>query len=216
MNIFTELINRLRHNRGYGVQSPAAFFFVMHVLRDTLPYYAYKSIDDIVEKTKEYSASHCRRLFRITNYAKPHNIIMCGKGKGAAVYSILSAASNATCYMQKSEKDTVSETLKPNTGINLFSEEKDIITIFEKCKEIGLLYIGNECDYAQIVKTALPHVNKNSIMIVEGIDRDTQAKEWWQMTVNNPSVITSMDMSGYGLLFFNSRFKKQHYTFIFK
>lgn len=207
-------INRLRHNRGYGVQSPAAFFFVMHVLRNTLPYYAYKSINDIAKKTKEYSTSHCRRLFRITNYVKPCNIILCGKGKGTAAYSILSAIKSVPCYIQKSKKAKAIEPFIQNA--NCFLEEKEIVAIFEKCKKIGLLHIEADSNYAQIVNSALPYVNKNSIIIVEGIDRSPQAKEWWHIITGNPQVITSMDLSEYGILFFNSRFKKQHYTFLFK
>ena len=45
---FGDWINRQRHNRGFGIQSPSTFFFITQVLREKLPYYAYDELDDPV------------------------------------------------------------------------------------------------------------------------------------------------------------------------
>lgn len=202
-----DIINRLRHNRGYGVQSPAAFFFVMHVLRETLPYYAYTQINRTNKKHKIYSATHCRRLFRIANYVKPQNIILLTQEESAA-HAITTALCNTPCYMTQSHTG--------NTRIPGRLIEKDLDEILQKVKEIGLLYIGETDNKQEILQKALPHTNKQSVIIVEGIRKNKFLKKLWQETIAHPQVVISMDMHNYGILFFNPLFRKQHYTFLFK
>ena len=50
MGRISDWINRQRHNRGYGVQSPSAFFFVTQVLKERLPYYAYPILEEIAKE----------------------------------------------------------------------------------------------------------------------------------------------------------------------
>ena len=69
-----DLIYRYRHNRGYGVQSPCAFHFVMSVVAEKHSYYAYPSINSVAAKCG-CKAAHARMLFRIANYARPQSIM---------------------------------------------------------------------------------------------------------------------------------------------
>lgn len=197
-----ELINRLRHNRGYGVQSPAAFFFVMHVLRKTLPYYAYPSIKNIAKKEKGYSVTHCQRIFRIVNHINPKNIILLTDNK--AIYNAIHTAKHNAEY----------HIVTNSTHINC--KPKELEEIFKKVQEIGLIYIEDSQDSNYFLQKALPHVNKNSVIIVEGIRRSKTTKKQWNETIANPQVIISMDLYNYGILFFNPQYKKQNYTFLFK
>ena len=65
-------INRKRHNRGFGIQSPSAFFFVTQVLKEKLPYYAYEELDAIAIECGGMNREACRRLFRIANVGEQH------------------------------------------------------------------------------------------------------------------------------------------------
>ena len=69
-----DLIYRFRHNRGYGVQSPCAFHFVMSVVAEKHSYYAYPSINSVAAKCG-CKAAHARMLFRIANYTRPQSIM---------------------------------------------------------------------------------------------------------------------------------------------
>lgn len=196
-----ELINRLRHNRGYGVQSPAAFFFVMHVLRETLPYYANSLINKVAGRNSRYSSKHCRRLFRIANQINPDNIILLTDNK-EIVYSIHKAINSVPIHI-----------ISPNNTPHIQKECDDILS---KTKEVGLLYIGESLEYDDILQKALTHINKNSVIIVEGIRQSKEAKKKWNETIAKSQIIISMDLYNYGILFFNSQYRKQHYTFLFK
>lgn len=196
-----ELINRLRHNRGYGVQSPAAFFFVMHVLRETLPYYAYSSINEVAKRNSSYSPKHCRRLFRIANQITPDNIILFTDDK-EIVYS-----------MHKATNSVPNHIISRKNSPHIKKEYDDVLF---KTKEIGLLYVGESFEYDYILQKALTRINKNSVIIVEGIRQSKEAKKRWNETIAKPQIIISMDLYNYGILFFNPQYKKQHYTFLFK
>ena len=202
-----EIINRLRHNRGYGVQSPAAFFFVMHVLRETLPYYAYTQINQTAKKEKKHSAAHCRRLFRIANHTKARNIILLTQDEATAK-AISTANSNTPCYLPESHKSHIEI---PNKIV-----EKDIDAILKKVEEIGLLYIGDPDSMQEILQKSLPHTNKHSVIIVEGIRKNRNIKEIWKKAIAQTQVVISIDMYSCGILLFNPTFRKQHYTFLFK
>ena len=75
-------INRQRHNRGYGIQSPSSFFFVTQVLKERLPYYAYPMLETIATE-EGVPAKKLKELFRITNHHKPANCIAIGSPAAA-------------------------------------------------------------------------------------------------------------------------------------
>ena len=84
-------INRIRHNRGYGVQSPSAFFFVTEVLGEKLPYQAYPEIERITGKKGTFCTKRAKDLFRITNYTKPASCIAVESPVAASVMALAEA-----------------------------------------------------------------------------------------------------------------------------
>lgn len=197
MPTIREWLNRLRHNRGYGVQSPAAFHFLMHVLREgRLKYYAYPQINSIAKKDDRHSAAHCRRLFRIANHLHPQQIMSIYDRKEYTP-EILSIACNNAEHFCTHEIDRFAECIAGKSTIDM-------------------LYIGNTSHYAEALNMALPHTNKYSVIIVDGIRRTRQKRQWWKQIIADGKIIISMDMYNTGLLFFNAEYKKQHYTFWFK
>ena len=220
MSIIKRWIYRLRHNRGYGVQSPAAFYFVMNVLRECKhPYYMYPLIERIAKSAGDYSPKHCRRLFRIANYLQPHNIILLSAGKGASAFALATGCKSATSIvLGEKPKAVISQMLSTNSR---YSEREgdpmeQLQTVIEQNSPIGLLYIGNTPHYNETVEKCLPAVNKKSVIIVEGIRKNRQIKKWWQATIADKRIVVSMDLYNTGILTFNNEYKKQHYTFLFK
>ncbi len=61
---------RLKRSKGYGIHSPFAFHFVIRVLRERNPFYAYEHID----KSR-------RLLFRVACNFKPDKILLIGAEK---------------------------------------------------------------------------------------------------------------------------------------
>lgn len=197
MSFIKEWIYRFRHNRGFGVQSPAAFYFVMHVLREyPHPYYCYTQLNMMARSAGDYPAAHCRRLFRISNYVEPRNIITLADRKGCALAALSAGCNRAPRFAA--------------SGIEEMKRHIGSITA------IGLLHIGKTQHFAQAIETALQHVDSKSVIIVEGIHRDSTTSKCWKSIVADPRVVISMDLYSAGILFFDTKYKKQHYTFCFK
>ena len=197
MSFIKEWVYRLRHNKGFGVQSPWAFHFVMHVLREGKhTYYCYPQLDETAHKGGEYSAAHCRRLFRISNFVEPRNIITFADTKSIAQASLSAGRIKAPVHPYKSLQE-----LKNN---------------MHSIGTIGLMHIAPTAHYAQAVQVALPPVDNKSTIIVAGIHSNKHIREWWKQIVAHPSVVISMDLYSAGILFFDTKYKKQHYTFWFK
>ena len=77
---------------------------------------------------------------------------------------------------------------------------------------IGLLYIGRHSNQKELLKIALEHTNKESIVIVEGIHRNREQENTWKQVTCDSRTIVTYDMYSFGLLFFNDERYKQHYT----
>lgn len=68
-------LSRIRHRCGYGVHSPFAFRFITDVIYESLPYYAYASLDAQLPWHKlgrEKQGLHL--LLRLANYQQPNAI----------------------------------------------------------------------------------------------------------------------------------------------
>lgn len=205
-------INRQRHNRGYGIQSPSSFFFITQVLKERLPYYAYTILGTIA-KEEAYSDRRLKELFRITNYHKPTNCIAIDSVAAACAMSTACPSTIKHCI--SSEQPSISTNalltnygcqIKEGTPLEIFR------TTLEEVGEIGMLYIGNTPQRAELLETALRYTNDNSLIVIEGIHNDRTIEEWWQTVIEKQETIITYDLYSYGLLYFNKERIKQHYT----
>ena len=207
-------INRNRHNRGFGIQSPSAFFFITQVLREKLPYYAYDELDCIAAECGEMKRKTCRRLFRIANDTMPANAIITGSVTAACAIGSAHPRIPKTLLTERSaipanatrHLNACSCSHKKGDTLQLLKERLQCDNV------IGILYIGEECRQKEILETAFEHTNKESVIIVEGIHRSKECSEWWQKAVANPKTIVTYDMYSMGILFFNDERQKQNYT----
>lgn len=76
MNAALVFLKRLRHCRGFGIQSPSDFAFVNEVVYERMPYYAYGELDMRYEGESLLNRKIARLLFRVANFAQPSTIIL--------------------------------------------------------------------------------------------------------------------------------------------
>lgn len=84
---------RWRHGRGFGIHSPFAYGFIVHTLRERLPYYAYHRLDTLAE-SQRIGASGRRRLrliFRIAVRFNPATAAIAGDRDGSLLKAALKA-----------------------------------------------------------------------------------------------------------------------------
>ena len=207
-------INRKRHNRGFGIQSPSAFFFITQVLREKLPYYAYDELDDIACRCHGIGAGKCREIFRIANYFSPSSAIVIESVTAAC--AIGSARRNIPQCLISEKGETGKEPAAYLEKIGCRLMKGNPLQLMEReIKEnghCGILYLGECCGRGSLLECAMHNTNKESIIIVEGIHQSKEAEELWQHAIESPLTIVTYDMYSYGILLFNNEKQKQNYT----
>ena len=68
---------RFRTSRGFGIHSPFAYYFVLRVLREKYPYYAFADICRFAKICKQSPKEACL-IFRIVNFYNPDVIYTFG------------------------------------------------------------------------------------------------------------------------------------------
>lgn len=211
MGKICDWINRQRHNRGFGIQSPSTFFFVTQVLKEKLPYYVYPILEAIAHG-KNHKAKHLKELFRITNHYQPSNIISIGSHTAACALvaarpSVASFSIDAT-----PPSKAIHELL---TGYNSKVQQGDITTLtklaLKETRVAGMIYIGNCAERKELLEAAIPYTDKNSIIVIEGIRSDKATQIWWKSVIEDQRTIITFDFYNTGMLLFNKERFKQHY-----
>ena len=203
-------INRKRHNGGYGVQSPSSFFFVTQVMKERLPYYAYPILNRLVGGNRR-KRRHYRELFRITNYHQPTNCISVGSATAAC--AMMLAKPSITHYAVTPIGLTAErQALLNEKGCHIVDSTEQLRSIIDNVGTIGMLYV-NAIDGADtLIRAALPHTDKNSMIVVDGINRSKAVREWWLQLVSGSATVITYDFYKYGVLLFDKERIKQHYT----
>jgi hypothetical protein len=199
-------INRKRHNRGFGIQSPSAFFFITQVLKERRAYYAYTQLD----KATTGSRRHAREMFRIANYLKPVNCISVGATDAACAMLLAKPSVQHHAFM--AEPDAEAKTLLSSSNCNVINSLELFNTVIKELGVIGMLYIDATENTMPLVQAALPYTDAQSVIVVAGIHRNKKIREWWQLIVSDTATVITYDMYSYGLLFFDKEKRKQHYT----
>lgn len=99
-------IRRYNRSKGFGIHSPFAFSFVLRVLRERLPYYAYEDIEwrrqrakslaaKVARHPRVISSKNAKMLFRITNYFNPAVILQIGTSYGVSTTAMLDVDSRS-------------------------------------------------------------------------------------------------------------------------
>ncbi len=182
-------MRRMRHSRGFGVQSPYDYRFVRYVVNEHWPYYAYddlaKSVTDIDKKTRKL----CRLYFRIANWRQPDRIV-----------DYQPETKAYKCYMQagcrKAEWSVSSLHLTSST--------------FHQNVELCRMSIKG--DFRAFYEQLLQHVDAHSVLIIEDIQRDNEAKAFWNCVKQDEHTGVTFDLYYCGIVFFNKKRFKQNYV----
>ena len=201
-------INRKRHNRGFGIQSPSSFFFITQVLKERRAYYAYSQLDEAIKGSRR----HAREIFRITNYLQPVNCISVGAPDAACAMQQAKPSVQHHAFLNPAELKTEARTLLNANGCHIIDNMEQFSTVIKELGTIGMLYINATDSTMPLVQAALPHTDAKSVIVVAGIHRNKRTREWWLQLVNDSATVVTYDMHSYGLLFFDKERRKQHYT----
>lgn len=174
-------LRRVRHRRGYGVQSPSAYAFVRGVLLERGSYYAYSELSLLHPLWQRllhtYSISCCRLLFRIANAVHPATLAICGDCPLERRYITAAVPSAAI-------RDYASTAmLKPD-------------------ETVDFCFISN----SRITEatTWAEHISPYGALVIEGIYDSSVARRQWKAVKASEHVVTTYDLYVYGIALFDA------------
>lgn len=122
-------LGRYRHSKGFGIHSPFAFGFVLNVLRERCPYYAYQTIEEYRSGAKQsarhlpghpriISLKNAKMVFRVTNYFNPPQVLQIGTSYGISSASMLSVSGKMgiTLYEPNFDNSTIAKEILSDFG----------------------------------------------------------------------------------------------------
>lgn len=108
-------LRRYKHSKGFGIHSPFAFRFVLQVLSERYPYYAYEEISQsrrnairlaskISRHPRIISYKNAKILFRITCYFTPKAILQIGTNYGVSTTAMMNVSSSSRMFIFAGEE----------------------------------------------------------------------------------------------------------------
>lgn len=230
---FYTAFQRYNRSKGFGIHSPFAFNFVLKVLRERCPYYAYDiihasrwEVSRLASKKEQHniiSFKYAKMIFRITSHFNPQSILQIGTCHGIISKSLLSVSSTSNlytyfgignqCYTYDSITADVASRISKYYDIeqainayynNLDTDNQPFIVINQIDKNAKL-----------IVETAAKTINNEGVVIVCNINHNQMIKDSWNELKSIMSHGMSFSNEKIGIIVGYKHLPLQHFTLWF-
>ncbi|MDR3219772.1 MAG: hypothetical protein LBU22_12500 [Dysgonamonadaceae bacterium] len=229
------LYRKFRYRKGYGVHSPFTYNLITKVIEEKTPYYVFNDIENFRKKLLsaenqlyKITASETQHqnygalLFRLVNFFKCKNVLQIGGSTGVmSLYLALPLRNICDCYVLEERSgllnalaDYVNENHLQNLHLIRGDYTENLLKLKEKIAAFDLIFVNlsGEPDKMQhIIYEVGKLVNKNTLLIVDGITRSPEMKELWKKIVNHSKTRLTIDLLALGIAFFDEKLQKKHY-----
>lgn len=185
LHCFWIWLSRLRHSRGFGIQSPTDYAFVCNVVNEHSPYYAYDGL------ARQFPTCNPRRLkllrlyLRLSNFKQSDFFIDCVDGD-----PVLNSYVSAGCNKTRTVCDDVG--LAPD-----------------------FVRFSLQRSPAPHLSRLLERADEHSMLVVEDIKADAGSRSRWADLLRDDRVRISYDLYDCGILFFDKKRYKKDYIINF-
>lgn len=181
-------LGRIGHCRGFGVQSPTDYRFVRNVIIEKDPYYKYEILAHDFPKLDTVTKKLCKLLFRLSNYCQPRLYVDIGQNNTKA----FAAYANAGC--NKAKLISVDEAIASNSLETPF-----------------LVRLSCRNATREMLQQLLNLSSTDSILVIEDIKENNEAKSLWQWIKSHDLVTVTYDLYYCGIIITaNRRYKKNY------
>lgn len=216
-------LSRKRHSKGFGIQSPFAYYLVTFVFREKLPYYGYSQIKAAYERASQgdrlYAKKNYRMLFRLVNYWQPFFMVEVGDHTSFGAFVMSLAKPSAPCVSISEKESAIKEVKKAfcknlNNKAIVGDELSLLRTAWEQGNNVGFLHVAQTRFYKEVVEYACSKADKNTLILIEGIDDSEEKYAWWKQLCESEQTGVSFDLRNQGVLFFDKSYFKQQYNLV--
>lgn len=204
------------NGKGHGIHSPFVFKFVIDILNDDRFFYAFGTIESIVNadlNNKKFN----RLLFKMVNYYQSRNILLVDETIGITTSYVALANTDAAVYSYFSEVRSFNKAKEITNQFNIqncqFTNE-----VLDVKQQFDLVYINalNKAQLSDALVLVLPKLHTQSILIIKNIYSSQQLESEWSQLQTNSAVTLTINLFQIGLVFFRPENKMaQHFTIRF-
>lgn len=211
--------NRWLTAHGFGVHSPWAYNFIVDVIGEKNPYYAYEDLSAFRESAPSalpvLEERVDKMLFRIVNHILPLTIIEVGTGAGVSA-GYMAAVSADIDLVTIDSNHHYADVVKSSLSLfgNILYKNGDVVDILNGIlsKNSGktIYHIAHTSFYAEVFDLLLQKVSTDTVVIVEGLDNSNRYK-WWANIIQDDRVGETFETKTTGIILFDKKKYKQHY-----
>ena len=176
---------RIRHVRGFGVQSPSAYRFIRYVINEHYPYYAYSDLKNCSSALTNNELRLYKLYFRLSNFTQASTWIDCCTKNNDVIREYVNSGSVNTQFLHSDSVSSLSDFEVLRVNCNQLDHE----------------------GFEHLASIAASH----SMLILEGIYNDKHSKELWKEIVDDDRTGITYDLYDCGIVFFDKKKYKQNY-----
>lgn len=225
---------RYNRSKGFGIHSPFAFNFVLKVLRERCPFYAYDDIhashwqaSQLATTKKErrglISFKYAKMIFRITSHFNPSKILQIGASHGIVSKSLLSVSSTSSLYtfLDRENQCNIYESITADitNRISKFDDIEQVITAYHNNLNANNqpFIVINQIDKNAklIIETVSKAINNEGIVIVCNINHNQIIKGSWEEIKSTMSHGMSFSNEKIGVIVGLKHLPLQHFSLWF-
>lgn len=213
-----KLYYKIRHRHGHGIHSPFVFNFIVNVIENKIPFYAF---EDIRRYIREQSGKHTKTyklnklLFKTINYFSLKNILVIGSQDGIDLLYATSPSKEINCLCagcNQAVKEKITALLDHwNRKIALSDELPAENQLFD-CIVIDLKHIP---DIEMIGTYIFKHIDEKSVVILNNIRTNNDVSSLVKNIGKDERVRISLDLYTTNILFFDKKYFKRNYKISF-
>lgn len=191
-------LRRIRHCRGFGVQSPWAYRIVRYVINEHWSYYAYDTLRRKYPDAGVIDRKLCELCLRLANHVQP--LLMVNIDTDCRISGeYMKAGYRRAKYLEVTAADY-------KTAMKLPTGNDDAAK---------LIRIVPQDNLEQIFDTACSIARHGTVIMLQGIHEDATARRLWTRTLAERPHVVTFDLYYCGLIFFDDKHFKQNYIINF-
>ena len=174
-----------------------------------------------IASTAGISPKRAELLYRIVNYFQPESVLEIGTSLGLATSSLSLGNPNAKIISLEGCANTIAIAknqlqLQNVQNIEFVTTEFSnyLKTESKNCEWKLIFFDGNHqkqatLDYFELL---LPTISNESVWIFDDIHWSLEMEKAWEIIKNHPKVIVTIDTFQWGIVFFRTEQKKEHFV----
>lgn len=185
---------RWKKRKGFGIQSPFVYNFVLDVVDGGGEYYAYAPL--YAERVATLR-SECKNplrldrfLFRLANFVQPKTMFVTARGTDISRRYLSEGCKGATTYVVRTIQDAEN--------------------MLKLVKTVDLIYLDGS-ETAAIWFLLKNHLSEKSAVFIRGIHSNRQQRAVWEEIRDGQQATLTFDLWMGGLALFNPEYQKHHY-----